>query len=69
MAGMAPMLATPGSPPSGAGWAWEKPVLVGTVEYREFDRRLRHPSWKGSRTDKTANEAIWDGLGRQHLSD
>ncbi|MFC0446544.1 DNA ligase [Rhodococcus jostii] len=30
---------------------WVEPVLVGTVEYREFtpDRRLRHPSWKGFR--------------------
>ena len=30
---------------------WVEPILVGTVEYREFtlDRRLRHPSWKGFR--------------------
>lgn len=31
---------------------WVQPTLVGTVEYREFNRRLRHPSWKGLRPDK-----------------
>lgn len=38
---------------------WVKPVLVGTIEYREITRRLRHSSWKGFRTDKTPDEVIW----------
>jgi bifunctional non-homologous end joining protein LigD len=41
---------------------WVRPLLVGTVEYREFTRRLRHPSWKGLRTDKTPDEALWADL-------
>ncbi|WP_067689009.1 non-homologous end-joining DNA ligase [Nocardia jejuensis] len=37
-----------------AGWRWVAPILVGDVEYREFaGERLRMPSWKGLRTDKT----------------
>ena len=38
---------------------WVRPVLIGTIEYRELTRRLRHPSWKGLRTDKTPDEVIW----------
>lgn len=30
---------------------WVKPALVRDVEYREFGGTLRHPSWKGVRTD------------------
>lgn len=30
---------------------WVKPQLVGTVEYREFVCALRHPSWRGLRTE------------------
>lgn len=30
---------------------WVHPELVGDVDYREFHRGLRHPSWKGLRTD------------------
>ncbi len=36
---------------------WVTPVLVGTVEYREFTGgSLRHPSWRGLRVDKTVDE-------------
>jgi bifunctional non-homologous end joining protein LigD len=30
---------------------WVHPVLAGDVEYRQFHRSLRHPSWKGLRSD------------------
>jgi bifunctional non-homologous end joining protein LigD len=30
---------------------WVRPELVGDVEYREFGTTLRHPSWRGFRTD------------------
>ncbi|WP_459963518.1 non-homologous end-joining DNA ligase [Nocardia sp. IFM 10818] len=37
-----------------AGWRWVEPILVGDVEFREYSgERLRMPSWKGLRTDKT----------------
>ncbi|MFQ6326078.1 non-homologous end-joining DNA ligase [Nocardia sp. CWNU-33] len=41
-------------PPAGIGAAhWVRPRLVGDVEYREFTGDgLRHPSWRGLRTDK-----------------
>ncbi|MFQ6230202.1 hypothetical protein [Nocardia sp. NPDC002869] len=33
---------------------WVDPVLVGDIEYREYTGEgLRHPSWRGLRTDKT----------------
>lgn len=34
---------------------WVEPVLVGEVEYRNWtpDGRLRHPSWRGLRADRT----------------
>ena len=42
---------------------WVSPILVGSVEYREFTgRRLRHPSWKGQRADLTAREVVLDAL-------
>ncbi|MFE0750708.1 non-homologous end-joining DNA ligase [Gordonia sp. NPDC058843] len=44
---------------------WVRPVLVGTIEYREITRRLRHPSWKGFRSDKTPDEVIWPELDDQ----
>ncbi|CAM3290199.1 hypothetical protein WIMU106979_24855 [Williamsia muralis] len=37
---------------------WARPVLVGTIEYREMTRRLRRSSWKGFRTDKIPDEVI-----------
>ncbi|MEU2175316.1 non-homologous end-joining DNA ligase [Nocardia sp. NPDC019219] len=35
---------------------WVKPQLVGTVEYREFVGALRHPSWRGLRTEINPSE-------------
>jgi bifunctional non-homologous end joining protein LigD len=37
---------------------WVTPRLVGEVTYGEFtrDNRLRHPSWRGLRLDKSADE-------------
>ncbi|MCI4658634.1 ATP-dependent DNA ligase [Cryobacterium zhongshanensis] len=39
---------------------WVRPVLVGEVDYLEWtaDGRLRHPSWRGRRPDKTAAEVV-----------
>ncbi|WP_378741273.1 hypothetical protein [Nocardia brasiliensis] len=34
-----------------AGARWVAAELVGAVEYREFVGALRHPSWRGLRTD------------------
>lgn len=56
---------TAGTTPGRTGRAhlrWVAPILVGTIEYREFNRRLRHPSWKGFRTDKTPHEVVWPEL-------
>ncbi|WP_019812074.1 non-homologous end-joining DNA ligase [Saccharomonospora halophila] len=38
---------------------WVEPDLVGEVEHRQWtaDRRLRHPSWRGLRPDRTSHEA------------
>jgi bifunctional non-homologous end joining protein LigD len=40
------------------GARWVEPVLVGEVRYSErtADGRLRHPSWRGLRPDKRADE-------------
>ena len=37
---------------------WARPTLVGEVEFTEWtpDGRLRHPVWRGLRTDKEARE-------------
>ncbi|MGW1737373.1 ATP dependent DNA ligase [Nocardia sp. NPDC001965] len=36
---------------------WVDPVLVGDIEYREYTGEgLRHPSWRGLRTDKDPAE-------------
>jgi bifunctional non-homologous end joining protein LigD len=40
---------------------WVTPTYVGDVEYREFNGRLRHPSWKGLRDDKTPADVDWPG--------
>jgi bifunctional non-homologous end joining protein LigD len=41
------------------GVHWLEPVLVGEVAYRNWtpDGRLRHPSWRGLRPDRTPDEA------------
>jgi bifunctional non-homologous end joining protein LigD len=38
---------------------WVEPVLVGEVAFRNWtpDGRMRHPSWRGLRTDRTPPEA------------
>lgn len=43
---------------------WVQPVLVGEVQYGQWtgDHRLRHPSWRGLRPDKSAREVIQPGL-------
>ncbi len=39
-----------------------RPELVGEVRYGEMtsDDRLRHPSWRGLRPDKTPAEVVWE---------
>jgi len=57
-------LARPGPPLAGVpranarGVHWVEPVLVGEVAYRTWtpDGRLRHPSWRGLRPDKTPDQ-------------
>ncbi len=40
---------------------WVDPVLVGDIEYREYTGEgLRHPSWRGLRTDKDPAEVAED---------
>ena len=41
---------------------WVTPSLVGEVTYGELTEpgRLRHPVWRGLRTDKSADEVIWE---------
>ncbi|WP_280490326.1 non-homologous end-joining DNA ligase [Nocardia carnea] len=47
---------TPGRVGAGAVH-FVQPILVGSVEYREYSGgSLRHPSWKGLRTDIAADE-------------
>ena len=43
---------------------WVDPELVGEVVYTELTGpgRLRHPVWKGLRTDKTPAEVGWEGV-------
>ena len=37
---------------------WVTPRLVGDVEYRELTATLRHPSWKGLRTNLDADDVV-----------
>ena len=41
---------------------WVRPSLVGEVEYAEVtnDGRLRQPSWRGLRADKSPEEVRWE---------
>ncbi|HEU4547334.1 MAG TPA: ATP-dependent DNA ligase [Microlunatus sp.] len=45
---------------------WVEPELVGEVVYSELTGpgRLRHPVWKGLRTDKSPSEVVWEGVSR-----
>jgi bifunctional non-homologous end joining protein LigD len=40
-----------------------RPALVGEVRYGEWtsDGRLRHPSWRGLRPDKSPGEVVREG--------
>jgi bifunctional non-homologous end joining protein LigD len=42
---------------------WVRPVLVGEVAFSEWtaEDRLRHPSWRGLREDKSADEVVREG--------
>jgi DNA ligase D-like protein (predicted ligase)/DNA ligase D-like protein (predicted polymerase)/DNA ligase D-like protein (predicted 3'-phosphoesterase) len=44
------------------GVTFVRPELVGEVRYSErtSDGRLRQPSWRGLRTDKTPDEVVWE---------
>jgi ATP-dependent DNA ligase len=45
------------------GVTFIRPELVGEVRYSERtgDGRLRQPSWRGLRPDKTPDEVRWEG--------
>ncbi|MFI6573963.1 ATP dependent DNA ligase [Nocardia fluminea] len=47
----------PPAPVARTAW-WVEPVFVADIEYREIsgDGLLRHPSFRGIRTDKTPDE-------------
>ncbi|ORV10955.1 ATP-dependent DNA ligase [Mycobacterium celatum] len=47
------------------GVTFVEPKLVGEVRYSEWtsDGRLRQPSWRGLRPDKTPDEVKWEGGG------
>ena len=44
------------------GVTFVRPELVGEVRYSErtTDKRLRQPSWRGLRPDKTAADVRWE---------
>jgi bifunctional non-homologous end joining protein LigD len=44
------------------GVTFVRPELVGEVRYSERtgDGRLRQPSWRGLRPDKTPDEVVWE---------
>ena len=46
---------------------WVEPELVGEVLYGELtdSGRLRHPVWKGLRTDKSPDQVVWEGITPQ----
>ncbi|MBV9640128.1 MAG: ATP-dependent DNA ligase [Mycobacteriaceae bacterium] len=48
--------------PDARGVTFVKPELVGEVRYSEktSDGRLRHPSWRGLRRDKTPDQVAWE---------
>ncbi|WP_199512132.1 non-homologous end-joining DNA ligase [Nucisporomicrobium flavum] len=51
------------------GAHWVEPLFVGEVAYRNWtpDGRLRHPSWRGLRPDKTPAQAVRDLAAAQTL--
>jgi DNA ligase D-like protein (predicted ligase)/DNA ligase D-like protein (predicted polymerase)/DNA ligase D-like protein (predicted 3'-phosphoesterase) len=50
------------SGPDTKGVTYVRPDLVGEVRYSErtSDGRLRQPSWRGMRPDKTPDEVVWE---------
>ena len=54
---------TPLPRPDAKGVTFVRPELVGEVRYGEktADGRLRHPSWRGLRPDKTPDQVKWPG--------
>jgi ATP-dependent DNA ligase len=48
--------------PDAKGVTFVRPELVGEVRFSErtSDRRLRQPSWRGLRPDKTPDEVVWE---------
>jgi DNA ligase D-like protein (predicted polymerase)/DNA ligase D-like protein (predicted ligase)/DNA ligase D-like protein (predicted 3'-phosphoesterase) len=48
--------------PDAKGVTYVRPELVGEVRYSErtSDGRLRQPSWRGLRPDKTPDEVVWE---------
>jgi bifunctional non-homologous end joining protein LigD len=44
------------------GVTFVRPELVGEVRYSErtSDNRLRQPSWRGLRPDKSPGEVVWE---------
>jgi bifunctional non-homologous end joining protein LigD len=51
---------TPVPKAEAAGATWVEPTLVGEVRFAEWTTsgRLRHPSWRGLRTDKDPQEVV-----------
>lgn len=49
----------------GDGATWVRPHLVGEVRFSEWtpDRRLRHPVWRGIRTDKRPRDVVYEDPG------
>ncbi|MDT5391008.1 MAG: bifunctional non-ous end joining protein LigD [Mycobacterium sp.] len=52
------------SGPDAKGVTYVRPELVGEVRYSErtSDGRLRQPSWRGLRPDKSPNEVVWEQM-------
>lgn len=50
-------------PADAAGATWVEPVVVGEVRFGEWTRsgRLRHPAWRGLRSDKEASQVVREG--------
>ncbi|MET0455841.1 MAG: ATP-dependent DNA ligase [Mycobacterium sp.] len=50
------------SGPDAKGVTFVEPTLVGEVRYSErtSDGRLRQPSWRGMRPDKSPSEVVWE---------
>ncbi|MFQ6330012.1 hypothetical protein ACLMAL_28275 [Nocardia sp. CWNU-33] len=57
-----PFDATVGGRGREGGVHWVRPELVGDIEFREFTGEgLRHPSWRGPRSDKDQAEVTLPG--------